>query len=320
MLFSSALIIAGIALLYVGAEGLVKGASSLAFEYAIRPGLIGLTVVALGTSMPEFLVNVFAVSAGESPLALGNIIGSNISNVALILGMSALVAPLVVSPRVLRRDYPIMLGVMLLFYGCALDGAIGRADGTIMVLLLGVLWGYLIYFSRRTPVTPLVEEAAEELARIEERLSTPTKVLYIVGGPLGLGLGAFFMVEGAKAIAYEMNIQPAVVGLTVVAVGTSLPELAASVVSSLQGKHNMSIGNVVGSNLLNVLFVVGVVALIEPMEVSAQSLQADFPAMLGFCALVLPLAWARERISRGSGTVLVVAFLGYMTYLLAPYV
>lgn len=319
MLLYALLFIAGIVLLYVGAEGLIHGASSIALRYGIRPGVIGLTVVALGTSMPEFLVNFFAVFADESTLALGNIIGSNISNVALILGCSALVLPLTVTPEILRREYPVMFGVMVLFYVCALDGVIGTADGITMVLLLVGLGAYLFYDVHRSSTAPLLDQLEGDIETSDADLSGWTKTAYLLGGSVGLAIGAHLMVTSAKTIAHQMGVDPMVIGLTIVAIGTSLPELAASMVSAFREEADLSVGNVMGSNLLNVLFVVGVISIFEPLEVGTRSLRVDFPVMLGFCALLLPITWMQYRISRPGAVLLLLGFLSYMTYLLLPY-
>lgn len=313
------LFLIGLLVLYFGAEGLVQGASSVALQYGIPPVVVGLTVVALGTSMPEFLVNFFAVLTGESPLALGNIIGSNISNVALILGSCALVLPIAVTPEILRREYPVMLGVMVLFYVCALDGVIGPYDGALMVLLLIGLGSYLFYETHQAEPTPIVDEVEEDLDADPSELSALAKGVYLVGGMMGLAVGAHLMVDSAVAIAHQLGIATGIIGLTAVALGTSLPELAASMVSTAKEESGMSVGNVMGSNMLNVLFVVGILSIFEPLDVEPRSLRIDFPVMIGFCALLLPIAWSQYRISRVGGTVLLVGFLSYMGYLMFPY-
>ena len=319
MLLHALLFVLGIGLLYIGAEGLIQGAADLALRYGIQPSLIGLTVVALGTSMPEFLVNLFAVFSNESSLALGNIVGSNISNVALILGCSALILPLTVAPQLLRREYPVMLVVMVLFYLCALDGVIGTIDGALMVGLLLALGAYLIHDARRANPPPLLDEMDPDLDEVSDTLPTWKKAGYLLGGSIALGVGARLMVQSAKWTAHQMDIDPMVIGLTIVAVGTSLPELAASVVGALREEADLSVGNVMGSNLLNVLFVVGTISIFDPLEVGSRALRVDFPIMLAFCALLLPLTWYNHRISRWGGGLLLTGFVGYMAYLLFPY-
>lgn len=319
MLVYALLFFLGLVFLYFGAEALVQGASSLALQYGIKPVVVGLTVVALGTSMPEFLVNLFAVIADESPLALGNIIGSNISNVALILGTSALLLPLTVTPEILKREYPIMFGVLVLFYVTALDGQIGALDGTIMVVLLSGLGAYLFYETHQTSTAAIIDQVEDDLEAADPDMSGLKKSLYLTGGMVGLGLGARLMVNSAVEIAHLLGIATGIIGLTAVALGTSLPELAASLVSAAKSDSDMSVGNVMGSNILNVLFVVGVISLFEPMDVDHRSLTIDFPVMLGFCGLLLPLVWTDYRLSRIGGLLLLVCFFGYMTYLMLPY-
>lgn len=305
----------GLLVLYLGAEGLVQGASSIALQYGIRPVIVGLTVVALGTSMPEFLVNFFALLSGQSTLAIGNIIGSNISNIALILGMCALVLPLTVTPEILKREYPAMMGVMVLFYICALDGVVGMGDGLLMVLVLLGLGAYVYYDAQRTSTAAILQSMEEELDSAETELSALAETVYVIGGIAGLALGAHLMVDNALAIADLLQIDTVVIGLTVVAIGTSLPELAASMVSTMKKETDMTVGNVMGSNLLNVLFVVGTLAIAEPITVAPETLRLHFPVMLGFCALLLPLTWSDHEISRVEGAFMVVTCLGFMALL-----
>ena len=313
MVLNALLFLTGLVILYYGAEWLIRGASSLALQYGIRPIVVGLTVVALGTSMPEFLVNSIAAVSGEPDLALGNIIGSNISNIALILGCSALVLPIAVTPKILRQEYPIMLAVMVLFYVLSLDGIISRWNGLLLVAVLVVI-GVFLFFDERNAES-LVDEMEDDLQAGDPEDTASSKTFHLVGGTAGLALGAHLMVDSALDIANAMGIEHVVVGLTIVAIGTSLPELAASMVGALKNEADLSVGNVLGSNLLNVLFVVGIVSSITPLDVEPTSLAIHFPVMLGFCLLLLPIAWTHYRISRLEGGVLLVGFIGYMSYL-----
>jgi cation:H+ antiporter len=265
--------------------------------------------------MPEFLVNFFALLSGSSPLAIGNIIGSNISNVALILGVCAVTLPLTVGPDVMKREYPVMLGVMVLFYLCALDGVIGTLDGVLMVLLLLGLGVYVLYDARRTTTATILESMEGELDTADPELSTLAKATYVFGGMGGLALGAHLMVNNAVSIANLMGIDHVVVGLTVVAIGTSLPELAASMVGTLKQEASMTVGNVLGSNLLNVLFVVGTLSIAEPIAVDAETIRLHLPVMIGFCAMIVPITWADHEISRAEGALMVACFFGYMVFL-----
>lgn len=324
MLIQALIFLAGLILLYFGAEWLIKGAASLALQYGIRPMVVGITVVALGTSMPEFIINFFAALSNQDGLALGNIVGSNICNVAMILGLSALMMPLAVAPSVLRREYPIMLAVMVLFYVLALDGRIGKLDGLLLLAGLGGFFFYLLVDTRQQKRRPAeVEEAADEPAVEAPAVKAPPrwhKVGVLVLGIAGLAVGAKLMVQAAVTVAHTMGVSPVVIGLTVVAVGTSLPELAASVVSALRREADISIGNILGSNLLNVLFVVGLVSVIRPLDVETEALQLHFPVMIAFSLLLLPFAWSRNTISRWEGGVMLAGFAGYVVYIVLPYV
>ncbi|WP_457654324.1 calcium/sodium antiporter [Rhodocaloribacter sp.] len=322
MLLQSLIFCVGLAALYYGAEWLIKGATSLALRFGIRRLVVGLTVVALGTSMPEFLVNFFAAVSDEDALALGNIVGSNIANIALILGMSALIYPLAVQPATLRKEYPMMILVMGVFYGMSLDGRISQIDGLILVMGLISFFIYLVLDSRTEDSRRQVEEElkAFENGEMSGRIYPVwQKLLFLFGGMIGLSLGARLMVTSAVNLADILGIRHVVVGLTVVAIGTSLPELAASVMCAVRKEPDLSVGNILGSNLLNVLFVVGLVALIRPLDVDHESIRVHFPVMIGFGLLLYPLARTKYRISRFEGVILIAGFVAYMVYLALPY-
>lgn len=318
MLLQSLIFLVGLGVLYLGAEWLVNGAANLALRYGIRPIVVGITVVALGTSMPEFVVNFFAAFEGEDSLALGNIVGSNICNVGLILGMSAMVLPLVVSPSTLKKEYPLMVAVLVLFYVLALDGLISKGDG---ILLVGGLIAFLVYvfLDARRQRGDSAKKHRDESGYDHVETPAGRKIVFLVGGIIFLAAGARAMVYAAVNVAEMLEIDPVVVGLTVVAVGTSLPELAASVVSAIRQEADISVGNVLGSNMLNVLFVVGLVALIRPLRVDPVSLEIHFPVMIFFAVVLLPLAWTQFRITRVEGGFLVAGFVSYMVFLAAPY-
>jgi len=305
MLINLGLLLVGLVVLYFGAEWLIRGASSIAIGMGLRPLVVGLTVVALGTSLPEFMTNVLAALQKADGLAIGNILGSNIANIGLILGITAVLMPLTVASSTLRREFPIMLGVQIAFYLLALDGVISRLDGALLLAALAGFLGYLIRDARRRGMGPDDVVAAPELT-----LPGWQKTLLLVGGMIGLALGAHLMVTGAVRIATTFEISPVVIGLTVVAIGTSLPELAASIVGVMRKETDLSVGNVIGSNLLNVLFVVGLVALLSPLRIDDEALHLHFPVMIGFCLLLL-LAWRREALLRWHGIFLLVAFAGY---------
>jgi len=270
--------------------------------------------------MPEFLVNFIAALGGEHHLALGNIIGSNISNIALILGASAIVLPVAVAPQILRKEYPMMLGAMVVFYVISLDGTISRTDGIFLVSCLAGFIGYLLYDAQNnaTAQSMIDEMDVDDDDDIDPSSPTDTtlmKTAFLVGGTVGLALGAHFMVDSAVDIARSLGISQIVIGLTIVAIGTSLPELAASMVGAIKSEADLSVGNILGSNLLNVLFVVGTVSIMSPLDVEPSTLTIHFPVMLGICVMLLPIAWTRFEITRLEGGVLLATFLSYMTYI-----
>lgn len=318
MLLQAFIFVVGLGLLYLGAEWLVRSAASLALRYGIRPLVVGITVVALGTSMPEFVINLFAAATGEDSLALGNIVGSNICNIALILGTSSLVVPLVVAPGTLKKEYPIMMAVLVLFYLVAIDGEIGQVDGFILVSGLVAFFLFLILDAKRHTGPPVKREVADSAPR-EDDMTLLKKAGLLVGGIVLLAGGARLMVYAAVNVANVLGVDPVIIGLTVVAIGTSLPELAASVVSAMRQEADISVGNVLGSNMLNVLFVVGLISLFRPLKVDPISLTIHFPVMLAFGAVLLPIAWTQFKISRMEGGVLLAGFVGYILFLAAPY-
>ncbi|MFT4605838.1 MAG: cation:H+ antiporter [Rhodothermales bacterium] len=326
MIFQLALFALGLGVLYVGADWLVKGASSLALDLGIRPLVVGLTVVALGTSMPELLINVVAVWEDQDAMAIGNIIGSNIANIALILGVTALVLPLTVQPDALKKEYPMMLGVTLLFWFLASQGdGISRLDGAILISCLLAFMVYILKTARRRPpgsveIPTAVEESPVDGSFLAKMATTTWgRSLYVIVGMVLLAGGANLMVGSAVTIGEILEINPAVVGLTAVAIGTSLPELAASLVCALRGEADMSVGNVLGSNMLNIMFVVGLVAMIKPMAVDQEALDMHFPVMVGFTILLFPVAWTKFRINRPEGGLLLAGFFTYFVFLLYPY-
>lgn len=329
MLTQIVVFVLGLGILYLGADWLIEGASEVAKKFGIRSLIIGLTIVALGTSLPEFLLNLFAVAAEEDGLAIGNIVGSNIANIALILGISAMVMPLSVDGAVLRKEYPMMLAATGLFYLLVLDGVISRTDGIILVAGLVAFLVFVIKDASTSEEATVIEEPAEEnifpsRSGIKkwldhEKLGATMRILLIVAGMAALAIGARLMVQSAITMAEILAINPVVVGLSIVAIGTSLPELAASLMASVKQESDLSVGNILGSNLLNILFVIGVVALIEPMEVDADTLNFHMPVMIVFSLLLWPLTRRHQRLARPGALILLCGFLAYMGWLVAPY-
>ncbi len=316
MLLISGSIILGFALLIWGADRFVMGAAALARNLGVSPLLIGLTVVGFGTSAPEVLVSAMAAADGNPGLALGNAVGSNIANIGLILGVSALVAPLAVHSDVLRREYPILMGVCVAVYLMLLDGHLGRLDGALMLTgLAAVLWGMVRIGRRRALHDPLEEEFEKE---IPGNLSTLSASLWFIAGLALLLVASRMLVWGAVSVATLFGVSDLVIGLTIVAVGTSLPELAASVVSTLKGEDDIAVGNVIGSNIYNMLAVLSLPGLIAPGPVEATVLSRDMPIMLGLTLALLLMGWKRGgngRINRVEGAILTACFVGYQTWL-----
>jgi cation:H+ antiporter len=315
MLFPAILTIAGLLLLYYGAEYLVSGSSRLALSYGVRPLVVGLTVVAFATSMPEMMVSLLAAFKGSASIAAGNIIGSNIANIGLILGSAALIAPIVVARRTLSREVPMMIAASLVVYWLSGDGLLGFGNG--FGLFLSLL-GFLAYCVMTARQPAGIEGGAVEQAVLEAAQHRRRDMFLVLVGMAGLGIGAELMVRGAVMIATQLGISEAVIGLSIVALGTSLPELAASMMSAWKGEVDISVGNVLGSNIFNVLFVLGICPMIRPLAVEPRLLSFDFPVMLGFCFLlpVLLLAFKpRYELNRRRGALLLTAYLVFVVSL-----
>lgn len=302
-------ILGGLILLALGAEGLVRGSTSMALRMGVTPLVVGLTVVAFGTGSPEMIVSLRAALAGSSDLALGNIVGSNIANIALILGLAALARPLQVRSALLWRETPIMIGVTMLLLALLHDGQLGRLDGVILATsaIAYTVGTYLV--ARRDANAEVSAEFAQELPKTQS--STGRSVLLVFTGFVGLLVGAHILVNGAVVIAQALGMSQVVIGLTVVAIGTSLPELATSVVAALRNDADVAFGNVLGSNILNILLILGVVATIQP--ILATGLRTlDLVAMAGSAILLYPLLWRGRILSRWEGGLLLVGYIFYL--------
>lgn len=311
------LLLLGLALLLVGAEMLVRGASRLALATGISPLVIGLTVVAFGTSTPELAVSIGAANSGAPDIALGNVVGSNITNVLLILGVSALIAPLIVARQLIRVDVPIMLGVSVLALVLALDGGIGRVDGAILAALLV---GYTLLQVRLGRSDPAAGDTALDTVNGPPR-GTRAWVMNValVGGGLALLiLGANWLVDSATLIARQFGLSELVIGLTVVAVGTSMPEIATSIIATIRGQRDLAVGNVVGSNIFNLLGVLGLAAVISPtgIPVSPAAVNFDIPVMIATAVACLPIFFTGHSIQRWEGAVFLGYYVAYTAYLL----
>ena len=303
--------ILGLAALLVGAELLVRGASRLASLFGIPPLIIGLTVVAFGTSSPELAVGILSASQGQADIAVGNVVGSNICNVLLILGISAAITPLVVSRQLVRLEVPLMIAVSVLTLLLALDGRVGRLDG---LLLFGGLIVYLVWSIRTGRA-----ESAESGETGEAGRGGAMKQLLLVAAGLGmLVLGSKWLVDGAVVIARALGLSELIIGLTVIALGTSLPEVATSVLAALRGERDIAVGNVVGSNLFNILAVLGLTAVVAPggVPVSAAALSFDLPVMIAVAVACLPVFFTGHLIARWEGILFLAYYAIYTAYLI----
>ncbi|MGL4638464.1 MAG: calcium/sodium antiporter [Shewanella sp.] len=302
-------IIGGFLILTLGAEALVRGATTIALRLGITPLVIGLTIVAFGTSAPELAVSVKAALAGNSGIALGNVVGSNIVNIGFILGLTALIRPIQVKSEMVKRDIPIMIFASVLCWGLLLDGELSLLDGSIFIALLLAYVAFSYYSAKHT------HDADGEV--VEEGPKSPwLSLLFIMVGVGMLVGGGVLFVNGAVDLAKVFGVSEVVIGLTIVAIGTSMPELVTSVLAALKGQSDIAIGNIVGSNIFNILGILGIASVLYP--VSGQGFQPlDFIVMLAFAVVILPFAWSKLRIGRREGAILILSYLAYLSYLIS---
>ena len=321
MLLSSAAILAGFLLLIWSADRFVIGASGIALNFGVSPLIIGLTIVGFGTSAPEMIVSGVAAYEGTPSLAIGNALGSNITNIALVLGTTALVIPLTVHSRILKREYPIMFVIMLLAWVLLWDNELGRIDGLILIVGMFALMGYITMMGLRekkytdNSKDPLEEEFAEE---IPKDMSTAMAFLWLFIGLIVLLISSRLLVWGAVNIAHEYQVSELVIGLTIVAIGTSLPELAASIASALKNEHEIAIGNIIGSNMFNLLGVLGIPGIMTGTLLEPSVLNRDYPVMIGLSILLFIFAYGFKRdgrLNRYEGGILLACYIGYMILL-----
>lgn len=313
------MLILGLVILVAGAELLVRGASSLALRLGITPLVVGLTVVAFGTSSPEMAVSIQSGLAGQADIAMGNIVGSNIFNVLVILGLSALIIPLVVAQQLVRMDVPIMIGVSVLMLIMALDGRIGALDG--LLLTAGVVAYTVSAIQRGRKEAPEVQaEYAQEFSQTSQNWlgRLPVQIAFILAGLVLLVLGANWLVDGAVDIARMFGVSELIIGLTIVAAGTSMPELATSIVAALRGERDIAVGNIVGSCLFNILAIAGVASLVTPggLAVSDALIRFDIPVMIAVALACLPIFAAGHVITRWHGALFFGYYVAYVVYLL----
>ncbi len=312
----------GLALLGWSADRFVSGASAVATHLGMTPLLVGMIVVGFGTSAPELVVSAFAAAGGSPEIALGNALGSNIANIGLILGVTAVIIPVMVRRGVLRRELPILLAVTLLLAGLLVDGEVSRLDSVVLMLALLVQLAWSIRTGRRAAVTVPVDELAVEIEEREEvqGLSRRAAWGWTLAGMALLVVASRLLVWGAVGIAERLGWSDLVIGLTVVAIGTSAPELAAAVVAARRGETELVLGNVIGSNLFNTLAVVGVAGLIAPSAVDPAALTRDIPVLLGITGALVLMGFqpgGHGRINRLEGGVLLATWIAYTSLLLA---
>ena len=321
MLLNSAAILAGFLLLIWSADRFVIGASGIALNFGVSPLIIGLTIVGFGTSAPEMIVSGVAAYEGTPSLAVGNALGSNITNIALVLGTTALVMPLTVHSRILKREYPIMFAIMLLAWVLLWDNELGRIDGLILIAGMFILMGYITMMGLRekqhtdNSKDPLEEEFAEE---IPKDMSTAMAFLWLFIGLIVLLISSRLLVWGAVNIAHEYQVSELVIGLTIVAIGTSLPELAASIASALKNEPEIAIGNIIGSNMFNLLGVLGIPGIMTSTLLEPSVLNRDYPVMIGLSILLFIFAYGFKRdgrLNRFEGGILLACYIGYMIVL-----
>lgn len=312
-------ILAGLALLVIGADALVRGASKAAAALGISPLVIGLTVVAFGTSAPELAVSVTSGYAGQGDIALGNAVGSNIFNILIILGISAVVTPLAVSSQLVRLDVPLMIGASILLYILGGDGRISSVNGGLLFTGIIIYTLFLIVKSRRESLSGK-EEAALQLNVKHQSifLQWVINIALVLLGFLLLVVGARWLVNGAVSIARQLGISELIIGLTIVAAGTSMPELATSVVASIRGERDIAVGNVVGSNLFNILCVIGLAGMVTPngIPVAEAALRFDLPVMIAVAVACLPVFFSHSRIDRWEGALFLAYYAAYTIYLI----
>jgi cation:H+ antiporter len=316
MLLYIATIIAGFIILVWGAERFVTGASSIALNLGVSPLLIGLTVVGLGTSFPEILVSGMAALQDNAGLAIGNAIGSNIANIGLILGFTAIIAPLNVSSDTLRREYPMLMAVSLTALVLMLDGQLTRLDGAVLLAGLALVIYLLVQIGLRERISDPMD--AEFSAEVPRQMGTKQAMFLFTAGLILLLVSSKMLVWGATNLAYAFGVSDLVIGLTIVALGTSLPELAASVVSALKNEHDIAIGNVIGSNMYNLLAVLPMPGLFAPGIFDPLALYRDMPVMIGLTVALFVMGYGfkrQGRINRAEGMLLAAAFIGYQILL-----
>lgn len=314
MIISTIQISIGLVLLYLGAEGLVRGSSSLAKRLQISPLVIGLTIVAFGTSMPELIVSIKTALSGQGAISIGNVVGSNIFNIAIILGLSAIIYPLKTEIKLLRVDTPIMISVSILFYFFFMDKQISRIEGIIFFSMI-ILYTYFSFYLSRHADQKEIKRISNESIPTRQFKNIYTEILLISISFALLIVGANLLVAGSISFAKMLGISEAIIGLTIVAAGTSLPELATSLVAAIRKNPDIAIGNVVGSNIFNIIGILGIASIISPIK-AVEINTIDTLFMIIFSILLLPFMWTKFRLQRWEGFLLLTGYVLYVIILL----
>jgi cation:H+ antiporter len=311
MLVSCLFVLIGLALLIYGADMFVNGASSIARQLGMPPLIIGLTIVAFATSAPEILVGTVSALQDKTSIAIGNALGSNITNIGLVLGVSILLLPITVASRTIKREYGLMCVALIIALVLMIDGHLSRIDAIILLVSLVGSMGWIVWIAKKSATNdPLISEFEQELNNADPTKTATVKLLI---GLILLVVGADLLVRGAVFIAESYEVSDLVIGLTIVAIGTSLPELAASIASILKKEADIAIGNIIGSNMFNILAVLGIPALINPDYFASEVLTRDYPAMIGLSLLLGAMLFisSKGKLVRTEGAILLACFMGY---------
>ena len=310
------MLIVGLVLLVIGADLLIKGAARLASNFGVPALVIGLTVVAFGTSAPELAVSVKAAYSGQAELAIANVVGSNIFNVLFILGLAALISPLIISHQLIRQDVPIMVGISIVAVLMTLDGNINKIEAAILAIGL-VSYTWFLFYQGKQKGVDVSDGEVEEMLKTNAPMWQ--NILLVIGGLILLVMGARWLVQSAIELATAWGVNEAVIGLTIVAAGTSLPEVVTSVVATLRGQRDIAVGNVVGSNIFNILCVLGLSGLVSPIPLSAgeQMVALDLPVMLAVAALCVPIFFIGSVLNRIEGFMFLLLYVAYVWVLIA---
>ncbi|MCH6258580.1 calcium/sodium antiporter [Puniceicoccaceae bacterium K14] len=309
-------VIVGLAVLAWSSDRFVEGAVGVARHLGVKPMVIGVVILGFGTSAPEFLVSILSVLEGSSGLAVGNVFGSNIANIAFILGVTAIVSPIFIQSEILRKELPIVLGSVILVGALVWDKELSRMDALICVVVFGVALGYIAFSGKKAESDPLESELNNELDG--PNWSLVKSIFWLIVGFALLAGSSRGLIWGAVNIAELYGVSDLVIGLTIVAIGTSLPELASTIAAARKGEHEMAFGNILGSNLFNTLAVSGVAGLVRPLQVESVFLTRDLPINIGLTAVLFLLGWGRKSkgsINRFEGALLAIFFASYMGYL-----